>query len=364
MKQVTLNCGYVPLVDSAPLLIARELGFAEDEGLDLSLIKQPTWSALRDMLALGHLDAAHMLSPMPIAMALGMGGLSAQIDVLSVLSVNGTVFGVSTEIANRMGPCAFGDPKANLAALPQSLRIGVPFHASMHRLLLSYWLAARPARMADAIAEGQVDAFWVGEPWGSVAVQRGVAELKLSARDVWAFAPEKVLATRAQWTADHPDETRRLMRAVYRAGQWLDKKQNTSLAVEILARSEHLDLTPDLIDPAITGEIVVKRGAPPVKLPRFQFFHRNAAQFPWRSQAAWIAQQLGADADGIALAKARFRADLFRQNLGPIGTDLPGASEKIEGAMPHETAVASTRGHMILGPDAFFDGKTGDFGGK
>lgn len=68
-----LNCGYVPLIDCAPLIIASELGFAAEEGLDLNLIRQPSWSALRDMLGLGHLDAAHMLSPMPIAMSLGMG---------------------------------------------------------------------------------------------------------------------------------------------------------------------------------------------------------------------------------------------------------------------------------------------------
>jgi two-component system, oxyanion-binding sensor len=368
-----LTCGYVPLVDAAPLLIAQELGFAADEGLTLDLVRQPSWSALRDMLAFGHLDAAHMLSPMPVAMALGLGGPSAEIDVLSVLSVNGTVFGVSLDLAARLGPLPFGDAKALLAALAsQTVRIGVPFHASMHRLLLSYWLSSRPdlnieiitippPRMADAITQGQVDAFWVGEPWGSVAVQRGVAQLMMAGRNVWGFAPEKVLATRAAWTRGHPEETRRLMRAVYRAGKWLDTRGNKPLAVEILARSEHLDLVPDLIDPSISGDIVPLRGSQPVTIPRFQLFHRHAAQFPWRSQAAWIALQLGANADGIERAKACFRSDLYRQALGPVGVDLPGASEKIEGSMPHETAVSSTRGHMILGPDAFFDGRTFDF---
>ncbi len=378
MSLTVLNCGYVPLVDCAPLIIAKELGFAAEEGLELCLVQQPSWSALRDMLALGHLDAAQMLSPMPIAMSLGLGGLTAKIDALMVLSVNGTVFGMSKEVAQSLQAPAFGDAYALRRQLGEAglgtLRVGVPFHYAMHRLLLSYWMkdqsdlaievvAIPPPRMADAIAEDRVDAFWVGEPWGSTAVMRGVADLGLTGRDIWAFAPEKVLAARNDWITENPQTVRRLMRAVYQSARWLDQARNKPLAVEILARSEHLNLAPDLIDPAISGQITPRQGASPVAVERFLMFHKQAAHFPWRSQAAWIAAELGADAAQIAQAKLCFRSDLYRQNLAPIGVDMPGASEKIEGHMRHETAVASSRGHMILGPDAFFDGKTFDFSG-
>ena len=148
MSRQILNCGYVPLVDCAPLIIAKELGFAHEEGIELNLMRQPSWSALRDMLALGHLDAAQMLSPMPVAMSLGMGGLSAQIDSLMVLSVNGTVFGVSKETARELGSLPFGDATTLLKALgklnKRPIRIGVPFPFSMHRLLLSYWTQTLP----------------------------------------------------------------------------------------------------------------------------------------------------------------------------------------------------------------------------
>ncbi|WP_299738918.1 CmpA/NrtA family ABC transporter substrate-binding protein [uncultured Roseobacter sp.] len=379
MMKTVLNCGYVPLVDCAPLIIAQELGFAAEEGIDLNLVQQPSWSALRDMLALGHLDAAQMLSPMPVAMSLGLGGLSAQIDALMVLSVNGTVFGLSTPLAQKLrtadhGP-AFGQAaqlhKSLNAASIDHLRIGVPFHFSMHRLLLEYWLAASgqpdlsvdivavpPPRMSDAISRNEIDAFWVGEPWGSVAVSREVAELVLPGNAIWAFAPEKVLAARHQWVEDHPTRVRGLMRAVHQAARWLDTSTNKSLAVEILARSEHLNLAPDLIDPAISGQLSPNAEDLPTQIDRFLVFNKHAANFPWRSQAAWIARRIGAAADDIAKAKACFRTDLYRDNLGPVGVDLPGASEKIEGAMRHSTAVSSTRGHMILAPDAFFDGKT------
>ncbi len=379
MTGTVLNCGYVPLVDCAPLVLAKELGFASEEGLDLNLIRQPSWSALRDMLALGHLDAAQMLSPMPVAMSIGRGGLAAKIDTLMVLSVNGTVFGVSAALAADLGAVPFGDARAVLDRIAARdgppLRIGVPFHYSMHRLLLSYWTSAAPQlkieeitvpppRMADAVAEGHVDAFWVGEPWGSVAVQRGVGQLMMTGRDVWQFAPEKVLAARHDWVATNDDTVRRLMRAVFHAAKWLDAKRNKPLAVEILGRSEHLSLSSDLVDPAVTGHITPKAGAHPVAVDRFLQFHKNAASFPWRSQAAWIAHHLGADVADVKKAKGCFRTDLYRRNLADIRADMPGASEKVEGSLQFETAVASSRGHMILAPDAFFDGRTFDFAGS
>ncbi|NSX56631.1 CmpA/NrtA family ABC transporter substrate-binding protein [Parasulfitobacter algicola] len=376
MSHTVLNCGYVPLVDCAPLVIAKELGFAAEEALTLNLVRQPSWSALRDMLALGHLDAAQMLSPMPVAMSIGLGGLPAQVDTLMVLSVNGTVFGVSHAVAVDIGPVPFGDAHALLRALrtkrDRPLRVGVPFHYAMHRLLLSYWTSSTPdlrieevtvppPRMADAVADGFVDAFWVGEPWGSLAVQQNVAQLMMTGRNVWQFAPEKVLAARHDWVESNEDAVRRLMRAIFQASAWLDKPKNKPLAVEILGRSEHLSVSPDLIDPALTGHIVPRQNAPPIAIRHFLQFHKNAATFPWRSQAAWIADQLGADDAGIEKAKACFRSDLYRRNLSGIGADLPGASEKAEGSLQFETAVASTRGHMILAADAFFDGSTFDY---
>ncbi|WP_417259956.1 CmpA/NrtA family ABC transporter substrate-binding protein [Celeribacter sp.] len=376
MSDIVLNCGYVPLVDCAPLVIAKDLGFAAEEGLALNLVAQPSWSALRDMLALGHLDAAHMLSPMPVAMSIGLGGLPARIDTLMVLSVNGTVFGVSNAVAAELGDLPFGDAQTLLAALAARrsgpLRIGVPFHYSMHRLLLNYWISSAkgldveeitvpPPRMADAVADGFVDAFWVGEPWGSVAVQQNVGQLMMTGNDVWQFAPEKVLAVRHDWAETKDDAARRLMRAIFRASAWLDALKNRTLAVEILARSEHLSMSPDLIDPALSGQITPRPNHAPEQVARFVQFHKHAASFPWRSQAAWIAQQLGADASGIHKAKACFRSDLYRQNLSGIGADLPGASEKVEGALQADTEVASSEGHVILAQDAFFNGKTFEF---
>lgn len=383
MSNVLVQCGYLPLVDSAPLIIAHELGFANDEGLDLSLVRQPSWSALRDMLALGHLDVAHMLSPMPVAMSLGLGGMPAKVDALMVMSLNGSVIGVSREIGAAMTTGGwvntFGDPRGTAAALfaatDQRLRIGVPFPFSMHRILLEYWLmrdpmfradrieiiTVPPPRMADAVADGALDVFCVGEPWGSVAVQNSRAELVLPSRAIWQTAPEKVLGARHSWVQDNHNTSAKVIRAVYKAAKWLDQPANTPLATEILTRSQHLDLPDHAIDPALSGHITLRQGDGPKRVEPLVTFNTKSANFPWRSQAAWIATRLAQwhdlDLDAACEAAAAcFRSDLYRAALSPLGVDLPGASEKIEGALEHETLVASSRGQMILGPDQFFDG--------
>lgn len=383
MTSTHIECGYLPLVDSAPLIIAKELKFATEEGLELSLVRQPSWSALRDMLALGHIDFAHMLSPMPIAMSLGLGGMPADIDALMVLSVNGTVIGVSAELEARMIETgwtnSFDTPRetacAVFAATSGRVRIGVPFPFSMHRMLLDYWLTrdpqfspdrveiitVPPPQMAAAVQDGALDMFCVGEPWGTVAVQQSNAALILPSEAIWQFAPEKVLGARHGWVQENPGACRAMIRAVYKAATWLDQPGNTPLATEILARSQHLDLPDHAIDPALSGHMVTKQGTAPIKADRFLTFHAGAANFPWRSQARWIAHHLatwhGLDAAQAGrTARACFRSDLYRAALSPLGIDLPGASEKVEGSMAHPTAVASTRGEMILGPDTFFDG--------
>ncbi|MEM6372310.1 MAG: CmpA/NrtA family ABC transporter substrate-binding protein [Pseudomonadota bacterium] len=386
MSTVRLNCGYVPLVDSAPLIVAQEMRFAADEGIELNLLPQPSWAALRDLLALGHLDVAHMLSPMPTAMSLGLSGPPAQIDALLVLSANGTVVGVSSMMADAMRAKGwhggFDNPIATLgpmlSALNRPLRVGVPFPYSMHRLLFEYWIAhagtdtniqiitTPPPLMADAVSAGELDVFCVGEPWGSVAVSAGVGELILPGMAIWAQAPEKVLAAQRTWIEDNATSVSGLMRAVLRAARWLDQPDNRVLAIEILARSAHLNLPVTALEHALTGRFATRAGGPPVHVPDFVRFFERATNFPWRSQAAWIGAQIshltGIDrAHAINVAQGTMRPDSYRMHLGPAGIDMPGASAKIEGALAHATAVASTRGEMILGPDAFFDGRTYDF---
>lgn len=383
---LTLTAGFMPLVDAAPLIIARELGFAEEEGLNLALRRAPSWATLRDLLALGQIEAAHMLSVTPVAMALGLGGMTIRPDAPLVLSVNGNVIGVSRALAAKLRAdghdfdfaCAFKAGRA-LIATGRRLRIGVPFPFSMHAELLFYWLnslglpapqaldirTVPPPLMAQAMAADEIDAFCVGEPWGSIAVENDAGELLLPGAAIWNFAPEKVLAVRHDWAETNPELTGRLMRAIWRANRWLGTEGASTTAAEILARSDYVAVPPEVIDRALTGRLVISARGDERWTPHFLEFHAGAATFPWKSQAAWIGAQIAARmgldrAQAMQTARAVFRPDLYRRHLGGTGAEMPGASEKIEGSLAVQTAVASENGKLLLQRDQFFDGQVFD----
>ena len=385
MSQVQIPVAYMPLVDAAPLIVAQEMGFAQAEGIALDLIAAPSWSSVRDMLAFGRVDAAHLLSPVPLAMAMGLGGVATQISTVSVLSVNGNVIGVGNTLEQRLREedfaFDFADPLAAAAALAKvsdgPITFGVPFPFSMHVELLRYWAGATvlsthgirirtvpPPLMANALAAGEIDAFCVGEPWGSVSVESGAGALLLPCNAIWAFSPEKVLAVRTDWAETEPDLLGRMMRAVWRAGRWLSDPAVHATASDMLSRKAYLDVPAELIDRALSGHMVVSRNGDHRQVDRFVEFHAGAATFPWRSQAKWIANRLAAAQSVPPLtdeAIARIvRADLHRQHLGHGGYDLPGASSKVEGAILAPTAVASAAGQIMLQPDGFFDGQIFD----
>lgn len=362
MSGLAIRAAYVPLVDAAPLIVARELGFAADEGLVLDLAQARSWASLRDLLAAGAVDAAHMLAPMAVARAMGLGPALPPVEVLMILSQGGQAVGAAEALAQRVAGLTEPAPLARAirAAGPARLRVGVPFPFSTHALLMTRWLGddidirtVPPPLMAQALEAGEIDLFCVGEPWGSVAERQGVGRILLPGPAIWAAAAEKVLAVRSGWAESVPDTARALMRAVWRAGRWLDLPANRSMAAEILARPEFLSLPPEVIDRALTGGL---GGA-----GRFVTFHEGAATFPWKSLGGLIAALLARrhglpEGPAVMAGSAVFRTDLYRLHLREAGADLPGASQKIEGTLSHPTAVASERGTMILGPDRFFDG--------
>ncbi|MDC0738799.1 ABC transporter substrate-binding protein [Cognatishimia sp. SS12] len=388
MSGTVLKAGFIPLVDAAPLIVAKELGFAQEEGLDLELTSAPSWSTLRDMLAFGQIDAAHMLSPVPVASAIGLLRGLPRLNALSVLSTNGTVIGVSQTLAADMAkhgyPFDFNDAAragAALARQPRPIRIGVPFLLSMHASLISVWLKATglieetdfqilavpPSLMANAMKNGDLDAFCVGEPWGSLAAEKAGSVLILPGTAIWSCAPEKVLAVREDWANTNPAVTGKLMRAVWRAGEWLAQPGNVTMAAEIMATKGELGESADMIDRALFGRMRIDEQGSIRNAPDFMRFSGYDNGFPWQSQAAWIArnlaQRFGLDvATAIKAAHMSFRSDLYRQNLAGLNVDLPLDSAKIEGAFAEDTAVAAVHGQMILAKNHFFDGQIFDPG--
>lgn len=375
-----LNVGFVPLLDAAPLIVAAEMGFAAEEGISLNLRPAASWSLVRDMLSFGTVEAAHMLAPVPVASALALGGgTNVPLSAGAVLSLNGTVIGVGEPMAQRMRDAGFqfdfADPlsarEAMLAVAPKPLRLGVPFPFSMHYELVTYWLGAAgqgavdirtvpPSLMADAIANDEIDAFCVGEPWGSLVVEQTAGTLILPGTSIWTQAPEKVLAMRTDWGTENAKERNALIRATVKASRWLADPSSSTIAAEILSATEFLDLPAEILDRGLSGHLTISSKGDNRRVSDFVSFFDGAANFPWRSQAEWIGAQL-ADRAGLDQATARktaatvFRSDWYRDAMANTGLDVPGASSKIEGGNADEMPVASALGRLTLSPNQFYD---------
>lgn len=381
-----LRLGYLPLIDAAPLIVAQELGFAAEEGLSLDLVRLNAWAQSRDMLGQGLIDAAHMLVPMPIGQTIGLGPRLPDVDLVMFLSHGGQALAVSVDIERRMRAAGydfdFADARragqALRNAMPDQLRVGVPFAFSTQHELARHWLTAcgftseqvqlrtvPPPMMTEAMAAGEVDAFCVGEPWASFAVERGVAAMLLPGRAIWAAPPEKGLVLRRDFTDLRPDETGALMRALWRAGHWLDKADHRGTAAEILSRPDYLDLPSELAERGLGGSLIISSDGELRRMPGFVTFNAGGASFPWKSIAALIARRMalrhGLDPQpAMQRAMACFRTDLYRHHLRPAGAPLPGASLRLEGALDQDCVVPAEKGQMSLGADRFFDGFTFD----
>lgn len=385
-----LSVGFIPLVDSAVLVAAAEKGFAAANDLRLNLVRETSWANIRDRVMLGHFDAAQMLGPLPIASTLGIGGSlkTAMIAPFS-LGFGGNAITVSAALwaeLERLGAGLGDGPKdiaGKLAELVANRRSGnaepltfatvYPF--SGHNYELRYWLASAgidpdadirmvvlpPPFMADALKEGQVDAFCVGEPWSSLAVDSGDGVIVATKSMLWRHGPEKVLGFRVRFADDSPERMAALLQALYRAAAWTDDAGNTDELADILARRQYVGTSPRIVRRALSGNMILKRGSDAVAMPEFIGFHRKAANFPWQSHALWYYSQMvrwGQVAHSAAAAESArrvFRPDLYRAALSVIGADLPNASAKVEGALGEPTPVASRLGKMVLGPDGFFD---------
>ena len=383
--------GFLPLVDAALPILAQELGFAEEQGVAIELVRDVTWAAVRDRLLYGHTDAAHMVAPLAIASSLGRDRPAVPMAVPFVLGLNGNAITFSMALGEAccLGE-ALGDPNTVGAALKavaearaaagQRLRFGVVHRYSSHNYMLRYWLAGvgirpdvdveivvtSPPFAADALAAGEVDGICVGEPWNSIAVDRGVGRIALATAQIWRRGVEKVLAIRADTAAERGDATLRLIRALHAAAAHFVDPATVEQSAAILARPGYLDAPVDAILRAITDRIRVVPGGAPVHYPDFMFQYREAANFPWRSQAAWLYAQMtrwdgrGYDAGDAAIAAGTFRPDLYRAALAGSGAPLPGASSKLEGALGGPIGAGSTQGRLMLGSDRFFDGRSFD----
>ena len=386
-----LTIGFLPLVDACLPILAYEHGFAEEEGVEITFLRDVSWATVLDRLLYGHSDAAHLVAPLAIATTLGQGRPAQPLSAPFVLGLNGNAITLATPLARRLlVPGELGTPTELGAALKQEverlkgqgrkLRFGVVHRYSSHNYMLRFWLAGcgimpgrdidivtiAPPFMSDALEAGEIDGGCVGEPWGSVAVERGAGTMVLATAQIWRRGVEKVLAMREPVMEEKRPAVEALIRAMRKAGAHFVQAENREVNAAILARPEYLDGDAAIIHRSISDRLVFARGAPPVHFPDFMFQYTEAANFPWVSQAMWLYSQMlrwdgleYQEAEAAAAARV-FRPDVYRSALQDTGDPLPGASSKVEGSVDALMQVGTQQGDITLSKNSFFDGSTFD----
>jgi two-component system, oxyanion-binding sensor len=383
---INIRAGFLPLLDSAILIAAHEKGFAHKEGIDLQLSRETSWANVRDRISVGHLEAAHMLAPLPIAQNLGLSPMKNRLIVPFSLGLGGNAITVSNGLFHELqaiDPGCRGDPARTGAALKKVLEnrkapkptFAVVHVFSSHAYELRYWLSAcgidplrdveitivPPVMMADAMQAGSIDGFCVGEPWNSVTAATASGTILITKSAIWRSSPEKVFGITEKWADANSSSVDALVLALYRSALWCDNPLNHEELSRILGRSDYIGVEPQILQSALG-----------CKLPglgtvdNFISFSARAANFPWQSHALWFFSQMVrwheiAFSEAAAnVARATYRPDIYRRALSKVGVALPGGSSKVEGALRTATHLPALGGKLSLGPDGFFDGKTFD----
>ena len=329
------------------------MGFCTEEGLDVTLVREVSWSNVRDKLNIGLFDAVHLLAPVAIASSLGLGHVKVAIAAPFNLGINGNAITVSPALhaaimdeidGDRFDPLVTSRALARLVAKRRKagvepLTFGMTFPFSTHNYQLRFWMAAGgvdpdedvhlvvlpPPFMVDSITNGQVDAFCVGAPWNSIAVDRGVGHILHFVSDILERAAEKVLAVRQGWSEENPDVVTSLVRAASRAAEFIEQPGNRAEAAQILAQPERIGVDAEIIRRTLDGRLKISPDGTVRESSRYLLVGRQAVGRPDPVQAAWLYAQMArwkqtwVSPEAIKTAMAVFRPDLYDAALGTSG---------------------------------------------
>jgi NitT/TauT family transport system ATP-binding protein len=348
-----LHIGFIPLVDAAALIVAVDKGFTAAEGLDVTLVREVSWSNVRDKLNIGLLEAAHLLAPVAIASSLGVGHVKVPIVAPFNLGINGNAITVAPALhaaimaeidGDRFDPMVTARALARVVAArrmrgAEPLTFAMTFPFSTHNYQLRFWMAAGgvdpdedvrlvvlpPPFMVESLENGHVDGFCVGAPWNSIAVDHGVGHILHFSADILVHAAEKVLAIRQGWAEKNPDVVARLVRALSRAAEFIEEPGNRAEAAHMLARPERIGVDAEVIQRTLDGRLKVSPDGTIREHGRYLIVGRERAGRPDPVQAAWLYAQMvrwaqtKVSEEALKTAMVVFRPDLYDAALGLSG---------------------------------------------
>jgi nitrate/nitrite transport system ATP-binding protein len=308
LEKINLTLGFVPLTDCAPLVVAQEQGLFAKHGLEeVTLSREPSWKAILEGVTTGRLDAAQMVAGMPLAMTVGPGKKPPVPMVISmILSRNGNAITFSKDLY-RQGVHTLADFKQYLAqSNTKRHTLGMVHPASMHNLILRYWLASGgidpdldldltvipPPQMVANLGAGNIDGYCVGGPWNSHAVQDGLGFVIAHDLELWPGHPEKVLGVREDWANQHSQTQVALVKALLEACQYCDDPRNRQQILDWLCLPQYVGVAADVIKPGFLTPYHRGTAAEPEVLPRYNQFFVSQANCPDRVEGLWILTQL------------------------------------------------------------------------
>lgn len=342
-EKTEVKIGFIPLTDCASVVMASLLGFDKKYGIKITLSKEASWAGVRDKLANGELDAAHVLSGLIYGVQMGIGGQKKDMAILMGLNNNGQAITLSKKLADK--GAVDGPSLAKLMASDKrEYTFAQTFPTGTHAMWLYYWLAANgvnplkdakvitvpPPQMVANMRVGNMDGFCVGEPWGHRAIVDGVGITAITTQEIWKDHPEKVLGTTAEFAAKNPNTCRALIAAVLEAGRWIDASlANKNKMAEAITDKSYVNTSKDVIDQRIMGRYQNGLGKTWDDPNYMKFYNDGLVNFPYLSDGMWFMTQhrrwglLKTDPDYLAVAKSVSQIELYKDAAAMTRTPLP-----------------------------------------
>lgn len=342
-EKTEVKIGFIPLTDCASVVMASLLGFDKKYGIKITLSKEASWAGVRDKLANGELDAAHVLSGLIYGVQMGIGGQKKDMAILMGLNNNGQAITLSKKLADK--GAVDGPTLAKLMASDKrEYTFAQTFPTGTHAMWLYYWLAANgvnplkdakvitvpPPQMVANMRVGNMDGFCVGEPWGHRAIVDGVGITAITTQEIWKDHPEKVLGATAEFAAKNPNTCRALIAAVLEASKWIDASlANKNKMAEAIADKSYVNTSKDVIDQRIMGRYQNGLGKTWDDPNYMKFYNDGLVNFPYLSDGMWFMTQhrrwglLKTDPDYLAVAKSVSQIDLYKDAAAMTQTPVP-----------------------------------------
>src|ERR1700704_710029 len=332
IEKKDLKVGFIPITCATPIIMAEPMGFYKKHGLDVEVIKTAGWAVIRDKTINKEYDAAHMLSPMPLAITLGAGSNPIPYTMPAVENINGQAITLSIKHKDK------NDPK-----LWKGFKFAVPFDYSMHNYLLRYYVAEAgldpdvdiqiravpPPEMVANLRADNIDGFLGPDPFNQRAVYDGVGFIHILSKELWEGHPCCAFAASREFVSTMPNTYAALLKAIIDATAFAHKAENRMQIAEAIAPANYLNQPQTVLEQILTGTYADGLGNVKRDPNRIDF-----DPFPWQSFAIWILTQMKrwgqikGDVDYKAVAEQVYLATDTAKLMKEVGLTPPTTSSK------------------------------------